>query len=117
MFAAIGLLAGLLGGLLGVGGGFIMVPLQVLYAGQDQRRANATSLAAVIPIAVVGAVIYYFAGSRPQVDLAFAGLLILGGMVGAYVGARLASRVPEARLRMVVAVLLGLVGLKELVLP
>jgi len=41
-----------MGGLLGVGGGLIMVPLQVVWAGVSQRQANATSLVAIIPIAL-----------------------------------------------------------------
>src|SRR6202023_2632996 len=75
-FAAIGLLGGIFGGLLGVGGGFVMIPLLVLWAKLPQHRANGTSLLAIIPIAVVGALVYYFQGS-PQVDLRFAVLLIV----------------------------------------
>ena len=48
-------MAGLLGGLLGVGGGFALVPLQVIFAKVDQHHANGTSLAAIIPSALVGA--------------------------------------------------------------
>jgi len=83
----------LLGGLLGVGGGFVMIPLLVLWAKVPQHKANGTSLLAIIPIAIVGALVYYFqpAGGRPQVDLGFAFLLIIGSVVGAYLGARAAT--------------------------
>ena len=54
----VGLLAGILAGMFGVGGGFLMVPLYVLWMGLDQRRSHATSLAAVLPIAVAGAIGY-----------------------------------------------------------
>lgn len=114
---AIGFVAGVLGGLLGVGGGFVLVPLQVLYAGQSQYRAHGTSLAAVIPIAVVGTSLYYLHPPHPQVDLRFAGLLVVGGIVGAYLGARLLRRLPERQLKMAVAVLLGAVALKEIAAP
>jgi uncharacterized protein len=113
----IGLVAGLLGGLLGVGGGFALVPLQVIFARVEQLNANATSLAAIIPGAVVGALIYYFGTARPQVDLRFAVLLVVGSIVGAYLGARVATRIPDRPLRISFAVLLVVVGLKELVLP
>lgn len=119
MFAGIGLAAGVLGGLLGVGGGFLMVPLQVMLVGVKPLTANATSLAAIVPISIVGAAVYYVAGAggHPAVDLRFAGVLVVGGVLGAYVGARLASRLPGLLLARSIAVVLVVVGLKELVLP
>ena len=53
--AAIEAIGGLAGGLLGVGGGSVMVPLQVIWAKRTQHRATGTSLAAIIPIVVVAA--------------------------------------------------------------
>ncbi len=94
-----------------------MVPLQVMLVRTPQLEANATSLAAVIPISIAGALIYYFGPGRPAVDVRFALLLMAGGVFGSFVGARLAGRLPERRLAMAVAVLLGGVGLKELLLP
>ncbi|HXI96681.1 MAG TPA: TSUP family transporter, partial [Candidatus Acidoferrum sp.] len=64
--AAIGVIGGLAGGLLGVGGGFVMVPLQVIWASRTQHRATGTSLAAILPIAVVAGATYYFGGRSPQ---------------------------------------------------
>ena len=52
----VGLLAGVLAGMFGVGGGFLMVPLYVLWIGLDQRKSHATSLAAVVPIAIAGTI-------------------------------------------------------------
>ena len=105
--------------MLGVGGGFVMIPLLVLWAKVPQHKANGTSLLAIIPIAIVGALVYYFqpAGGRPQVDLGFALLLIVGSVVGAYLGARAMSRIPEARLKLAVVVLMVAVGIRELLLP
>jgi uncharacterized protein len=100
--------------LLGVGGGFLLVPLQVMWSGTDQRRSSGTSLAAILPIALVGAGIYYFGKGTPQVDLRVAFFLVLGSVVGAFLGAHLSRRVPENALKMLVAVLLAVVGLKEL---
>ena len=106
-----------MGGLLGVGGGFIMVPLQVLWAGMPQRHANANSLVAIIPLAIAALPIYYFRKGAPQVDLHLALFLVIGSVVGAYIGARMLKRIPERTLNIGVALLLGLVGIKELVFP
>lgn len=111
--AAIGAIGGLAGGLLGVGGGFIMVPLQVIWAKRSQHQATGTSLAAILPIAIVGAATYYFGRSSPQTDLTVAFFLGLGGVVGAFLGALAARRMSDHMLKVIVAVLLVAVGLKE----
>src|SRR5262245_25622350 len=59
---AIGVAGGLLSGLLGVGGGVVMVPLLVLWAGYGQRDAHAMSLGAIIPISVAGILTFGVAG-------------------------------------------------------
>jgi uncharacterized protein len=117
VFAAIGFLGGLLGGLLGVGGGFVLIPLQVLWAGVPQRFANANSIVAILPIAVAAVPIYYFRKGSPQIDFRIALFLVIGSVVGAYIGARLLKRIPERELRLAVVVVLGLVGVKELLFP
>jgi uncharacterized protein len=94
-----------------------MIPLLVLWAKLPQHKANGTSLLAIVPIAVVGALVYYFQGGTPEVDLGFAVLLIIGSVVGAYLGARTMSRIPEASLKLAIVVLLVGVGLKELLFP
>ena len=103
--------------MLGVGGGFVLVPLQALWAGVPQRFANANSLVAIIPIAVAALPIYYFRKGSPQVDLHAALFLIIGSVVVAYVGARVLRRIPDRELKIGVALILGVVGLKELVIP
>lgn len=96
-----------------------MVPGQVIWGRTRQLQANATSLVAIIPISLVGVAIYYFAGKHDthQADFRFAALMTLGAVVGAYLGARLVSRVPDRQLRGAVAVVLLLAGLKQLLLP
>jgi uncharacterized membrane protein YfcA len=107
----------LLGGLLGVGGGFVLIPLQVLWASVPQRYANANSLVAIIPIALAALPIYYFRKGSPQVDLHAALFLIIGSVAGAYLGARMLKRIPDRELKVIVAVVLGLVGFKEVLFP
>ena len=94
-----------------------MIPLLVLWAKVPQHKANGTSLLAIVPIAIVGALVYYFHGSHPQVDLRFALLVIIGSVIGAYLGARATNRIPEAQLKLAVVVVMVAVGVKELILP
>ena len=95
--AAIGVAAGILSGLFGVGGGIIMVPLLVAWFALDQRRASATSLLAIVPIATASAAGYARNGN---VDLAAGLLLLVGGVVGGQLGSRLLPRTPIATLQL-----------------
>ena len=95
----------------------MLVPLQVLWANTPQRHANANSLVAIIPIALAALPIYYFRKGSPQVDLHVALFLVAGSVVGAYTGARLLRRIPDRELKIAVAIVLGVVGIKELVFP
>jgi len=111
--AAIGGIAGLASGLLGVGGGFFMVPLQVWWARRGQHQAVGTSLAAILPIALVAAAAYYFGRGTPEVDLTVAFFVAAGSSAGAWLGALLARRLSDDALKVIMAVLLVAVGAKE----
>ncbi len=111
--AAIGAIGGLAGGLLGVGGGFVMVPLQVIWAHRSQHRATGTSLAAILPIAIVAAATYYFGARSPQTDLRVAFFLAVGGVAGAFGGSLAARRISDRTLSIIFAILLVGVGVKE----
>lgn len=100
---AIGLTSGLLSGLFGVGGGVLIVPALVLLAGFGQKLAHGTSLAAVIPISVTGAIGYAVDGS---VNWVVAALLAAGAMVGALLGTWLLHVLPVRWLRYGFAALL-----------
>lgn len=95
-FVAIGLLAGLLSGLFGVGGGTVIVPLLVLLLHFDQRLAAGTSLAAIVPTATVGVVSYAVSGSVAWIP---AIVLAVGAVVGAQIGTRLLPRISQTALR------------------
>lgn len=97
-------------GLLGVGGGILMVPGLVLLAGLAQRRAHATSLAAIVPVSAVGALVY--AVGEGAVDLPLAVALSVGAVAGAPLGVRALGRVPEPALRLVFAGLSVALGLR-----
>jgi uncharacterized protein len=107
--AAIGIGAGLLSGLLGVGGGVVMVPLLVLWASYGQREAHAISLGAIIPISIAGIATYGVAG---EVRWWQALALAAGSVVGAPVGARVLARIDERLLKVVFgAFLIGVAAL------
>lgn len=89
---ATGVCAGFLSGLFGVGGGLVIVPALMSVLGMSQRRAAATSLAAIVLTAVTGSASY---GIRGEVSLPAAGLLVVGALVGAQGGVLALRRLPE----------------------
>jgi uncharacterized membrane protein YfcA len=113
---AIGAVTGVAGGLLGVGGGFVIVPAMVYLMKTPQREANGTSLAVIVPVAIVGATIL---GTGHQVDLQIGIVLAIGAVAGAVLGARLTRRISDVGLRRafgVVAVIAGVVMIGDSVL-
>lgn len=95
--AAIGLVAGLASGYVGVGGGFIMVPLMLSIIGIPMRKASGTSLIAVMILAIPGVIEQGIIGNINYL----AGIAIVVGTIpGAVIGARLVTKVPERTLRL-----------------
>ena len=105
----VGILAGILAGMFGVGGGFLMVPLYVLWMGLDQRRSHATSLAAVLPIAAAGAIGY---STSDYVDWHAAAVLLVGSIFGALYGVKLLGKVSLKFLQLGFAALLYLSAMR-----
>ena len=97
----IGLGAGFLSGMFGVGGGVVLVPALVLLLGYGQRLAAGTSLAAIVPTATVGVISYAMAG---DVQWVAAVLLAAGAVAGAQIGTWLLPRVPVRALQLGFAV-------------
>jgi uncharacterized membrane protein YfcA len=106
----IGLVAGFFSALFGVGGGIVVVPLLVAFLAYQVRPATATSLAAIVLIALVGTIAYGARGEVEPVQAALVGLPAAGGaLIGATVQQRIASRslvLAFAALLLVVAVTL-----------
>jgi uncharacterized membrane protein YfcA len=100
--AAIGLLAGVVSGMLGVGGGVLFVPGLVLVAGLTQVDAEATSLLAIIPVALLGAWRQQHYGNLRLGDGVVIGLLSVAGAVG---GVALANLLSGRALRVLFALL------------
>ncbi|XPP26729.1 MAG: sulfite exporter TauE/SafE family protein [Leucobacter sp.] len=114
-FILLGAATGLLSGLFGIGGGVILVPLLTLLLRFPQRLAAGTSVAAILPAAVVGGIGY---GLQGNVDWIAAACLAAGIIGGAQLGAYLLSRIPTMFLRwMFMAFLLGVIVSLWFVVP
>ena len=109
---AIGVVAGLFSALFGVGGGIVVVPLLVLWAGFAERPATGTSLAAIGITALAGTIVYAVLG---EVEPGPAAAVGLPGAAGAIVGAAVQQRVPTRALSLAFAVVLAAVGVRLLV--
>ena len=104
---AVGLAGGMLAGLFGVGGGIVFVPALVLGFGFAQLDAQATSLAAIIPVALVGA---WRQSGDDVVYWRGAVVMGVGAGFGVLVGAEIATRLPDQRLSQVFGAVLLLIG-------
>jgi len=98
--ALIGVAAGVVSGLFGVGGGVLIVPALVAFCRRDQRQAVATSLLAIGPLAVAGVIGYAL---HRQVDVWLAAPLALGTVIGAWIGSALLHRFSLPALRWIFA--------------
>ena len=106
---ALGLVAGVVGGMFGVGGGIVVVPGLVLWLGFTQHRASGTSVATII--ASAGAALLPFAIDG-SVDWLAAGAITLGAIAGAALGARLLHLIPAKALTRAFSALLLVAALR-----
>ena len=113
LFILIGLISGVIAGVFGVGGGILIVPLLVIFAGFSQHAATGTSLAVLLPPVGLGAVLQYY--RQGQVDIRAALIIALCLFLGAWVSARVATRVPDAMLKLAFGIFMTLVGISLVV--
>ncbi len=114
---AIGLIAGMLGGMVGVGGGIIIVPALVYFLGFGQQTAQGTSLGLLmLPVGILGFLQYYHSSIKAGTPINFTviGILAVAFVVGSYFGSKLAISLPQGLLKKYFAILLLLVGIKML---
>ena len=113
LYLLLGLIAGILSGLLGIGGGVIVVPVLVLLFGFSQHLAQGTTLAMMVPpIGLLAAWMYY---SKGFVDIKVAALMCAGFFVGGLLGARFASALSDTALTRIFGVALLLVSVKMII--
>ncbi len=106
----VGLLVGLLSGIMGVGGGFILIPAMIYLLGMPTRVVVGTSTFQIIFLTAFTTMLH--AVTNQTVDVVLALLLIAGGVVGAQVGARLGTRLKPELLRLLLGSLVLAVGLQ-----
>lgn len=105
----IGILSGLVNGLLGIGGGTILIPAMVFLLCERQHQAHGTSLAIILPTAIVSSFVYQ---SHGNLDLTLAAQVAIGGVVGGYLGAKLMNKIPPVTLQKIFGVFMALAGLR-----
>ena len=108
--AALGFLAGVMTVLLGIGGGFILVPAMIYLLGMAARVVIGTSLVMILAVSAVTTLIH--ALTTQSVDIVLAGLLLVGGVVGAQYGARLTTKLKPDLLRLALAIIILAVALR-----
>jgi len=109
---ALGMVAGVLSSMVGIGGGIVIVPILVLAFGLNQHTAQGTTLAMLsFPVSLVAALAYH---KRGMVDWRIAIILGLGFVVGGYFGGKVAVDIPSAIIKKVFAIVMILIAVKFL---
>jgi uncharacterized membrane protein YfcA len=111
----IGFVAGLFGGVFGIGGGAVMVPAMVLLLGMDQKFATGTSIAAqILPIGILAALVYHRSG---HLNIKYAVVIALGLLIGNLLGALFANQpyISSETIKKLYGVFLIAIGLRYLI--
>ncbi len=109
IFVLTGAATGFLSGMMGVGGGTIMIPPMVLLAGMSQHVAQGTSLLAMVPVSISGALTHYRLGN---VETGIIRGLVAGAVVGGYLGGTAANLLPDLYLKVIFSAVMVWLGLK-----
>jgi uncharacterized membrane protein YfcA len=113
LLVLVGLLAGVLSGLVGLGGGVIIVPALVYVLGFSQHQAQGTSLGILLLPAGIFAVMNYY--RKGYIDLKVVGILFVGFLIGGWVGSQLSLNIDEKMLKKVFAIALLLIAGRVLI--
>lgn len=113
----IGLFAGILSGLVGVGGGIVLVPALVYFLSYTQHQAQGTSLGVLtFPVVIIAFITYYSDCKKMGVPIDFKviGVLAAGFLIGGYFGSKLALKIDNDTLKKIFAIILFYTGFKML---
>jgi len=112
LIIVVGVAAGMLSGLVGVGGGLIIVPALVFFLGYSQHMAQGTSLGVLLLPAGILAVMQYY--RHGDVDIRAVAILAIGFLIGGYYGSKLALSLPQELVKKIFAIFMLLVAVKML---
>lgn len=108
---AIGVLAGIFSGFMGVGGGVVMIPLMILWLGFNQHQAQGMSLAVLaVPVTFIAAYNYHIAGHT--INWKFAAIIAICFIIGGFIGSKLAVKLDQTVLKKIFAVVLVIAAVK-----
>ncbi|QZE13484.1 sulfite exporter TauE/SafE family protein [Halosquirtibacter laminarini] len=106
----IGLIAGIVGGALGVGGGIVLIPALAMFFGMSQHMAQGTSIAILLPpTGILAAMTYHKQGF---INWKYAFIIMIVFVLGAWIGAKFSVSLPDKTLKKVFAIYLVIVGVK-----
>jgi uncharacterized membrane protein YfcA len=112
LLTVIGLAAGVLSGMVGVGGGIIIVPALVFFLGFSQHQAQGTSLGLLLlPVGILAVINYYHKG---YIDIKVVVIMSLAFIVGGWLGSKLSLALPQDMVKKIFAVILFYTALKML---
>jgi hypothetical protein len=115
LLIVIGIVAGILGGMVGVGGGIVIVPALVYFLGFNQHTAQGTSLGLILlPVGILGFLQYYYSCQKmgQPIDFKVIGLLAVGFVIGSYYGSKISLGLEIATVKKVFAILLVIIAIK-----
>ena len=108
----IGIAAGFLGGMVGIGGGLIIVPALVLLLGISQHNAQGISLTMMLfPVGILGVMNYYKKG---YVDFRYSALIAVGFLLGSYIGSKFSLSLPEELVKKIFAIIMMVLAIRML---
>ena len=106
----IGIVAGILSGLVGIGGGIVIVPALIYFFGYSQQQAQGTSIGLLLlPAGILAALNYYKQG---YIDIKVVLIMAVTFTIGGWLGSKLAVSLPQATLKKAFAVFLGIIAIK-----
>lgn len=110
LLVLIGLAAGILSGLVGVGGGIIIVPALVFFLGFTQQQAQGTSLGLLLlPVGILAVMNYY---NKGQIDVRIVAIMAITFVIGGWLGSKWALALPEKTVRKIFAIILFYAAIK-----
>lgn len=109
----IGMAAGFLGGMVGIGGGIIIVPALIMLLGMTQHQSQGISLTMMLfPVGILAVLNYYKKG---YVDFRLAGILAVGFIIGGYLGSKFSLSLPQETVKKIFAIIMIIVAVRMLI--